>query len=75
MLNITYWTPHDLRRTVRTGLSHLQCPNKVAEAVLGYTRGGGEEIYNLYQYGAECRKWLQIRADYMARTHNHSFMG
>ncbi|EPD8598431.1 tyrosine-type recombinase/integrase [Yersinia enterocolitica] len=63
MLDIPHWTPHDLRRTVRTGLSRLQCPNEVAEAVLGHTRGGVEGIYNLYKYDAECRKWLQVWAD------------
>lgn len=35
MLDIPHWTPHDLRRTVRTGLSRLQCPNEVAEAYWG----------------------------------------
>ncbi len=67
MLDIPHWTPHDLRRTVRTGLSRLQCPNEVAEAVLGHTRGGVEGIYNLYKYDAECRKWLQVWADYLDR--------
>jgi len=65
MLDIPHWTPHDLRRTVRTGLSRLQCPNEIAEAVLGHTRGGVEGIYNLYKYDAECRKWLQVWADYL----------
>lgn len=65
MLDMPHWTPHDLRRTVRTGLSRLQCPNEVAEAVLGHTRGGVEGIYNLYKYDAECRKWLQVWADYL----------
>ncbi|WP_131063907.1 tyrosine-type recombinase/integrase [Raoultella planticola] len=67
MLDIPHWTPHDLRRTVRTGLSRLQCPNEVAEAVLGHTRGGVEGIYNLYTYDAECRKWLQVWSDYLER--------
>lgn len=35
MLDIPHWTPHDLRRTVRKGLSRLQCPNEVAEAYWG----------------------------------------
>ncbi len=35
MLDIPHWTPQGLRRTVRTGLSRLQCPNEVAETVLG----------------------------------------
>lgn len=65
MLDIPHWTPHDLRRTVRTGLSRLQCPNEVVEAVLGHTRGVVEGIYNLYQYDVECRKWLQVWADYL----------
>jgi integrase len=65
MLDIPHWTPHDLRRTVRTGLSRLQCPNEIAEAVLGHTRGGIEGIYNLYKYDAECKEWLQVWADYL----------
>lgn len=67
MLDIPSWTPHDLRRTVRTGLSRLKCPNEVAEAILGHTKGGVEGIYNLYKYDEECKKWLQIWADYMER--------
>ncbi|MBA0170052.1 tyrosine-type recombinase/integrase [Pectobacterium sp. FL60-S17] len=66
MLDIPHWTPHDLRRTVRTGLSRLQCPNEIAEAVLGHTRGGVEGIYNLYKYDSECKIWLQKWADYLS---------
>lgn len=67
MLDIPSWTPHDLRRTVRTGLSRLKCPNEVAEAILGHTKGGVEGIYNLYKYDEECKKWLQVWANYMER--------
>ncbi|EPF6929949.1 tyrosine-type recombinase/integrase [Salmonella enterica subsp. enterica serovar Muenchen] len=70
MLDIPHWTPHDLRRTVQTGLSRLQCPNEVAEAILGHTRGGVEGIYNLYKYDAECRKWLQVWADYLEKINS-----
>lgn len=65
MLDIPHWTPHDLRRTVRTGLPRLQYPNEVAEAVLGHTRGGVEGIYNLYKNDTKCRKWLQVWAGYL----------
>ncbi|ELI4232336.1 tyrosine-type recombinase/integrase [Salmonella enterica] len=65
MLEIPHWTPHDLRRTVRTGLSRLQCPNEVAEAILGHARGGVEGIYNLYKYDAECKQWLKVWADHL----------
>lgn len=56
MFDIPHWTSHDLRRYSTNGLSRLQCPNEVAEVVLGHTRGGVEAIYNLYKYDAECRK-------------------
>lgn len=67
MLEIDPWTPHDLRRTVRTGLSRLQCPSEVAEAVLGHSRKGIEGTYDLHSYDNECRKWLQIWADHLQR--------
>ena len=66
MLELTpKWTPHDLRRTVRTGLSRLQCPNEVAEAVLGHSRKGIEGTYDLHRYEPECKHWLQKWADHL----------
>lgn len=65
MVNLPAWTPHDLRRTVRTGLSRLQCPNEVAEAVLGHSRRGIEGTYDLHRYEAECKHWLQRWADHL----------
>ncbi|MGM7052573.1 tyrosine-type recombinase/integrase [Escherichia fergusonii] len=60
-----HWTPHDLRRTVRTGLSRLKCPSDIAEAIVGHTKGGVEGIYNLHTYEGESREWLQKWADYL----------
>jgi integrase len=65
MVDLPAWTPHDLRRSVRTGLSRLQCPNEVAEAVLGHTRRGIEGTYDLHRYEVECRQWLQKWADHL----------
>jgi integrase len=65
MLDIPLWTPHDLRRTVRTGLARLGCPNEGAEAVLGHSRKGIEDTYDLYRYDKECKVWLQKWADYL----------
>jgi integrase len=59
------WSPHDLRRTVRTGLSRIQCPSEVAEAAIGHGKKGIEGTYNLHEYEAECRIWLQRWADHM----------
>lgn len=65
MLQIDHWSPHDLRRTVRTGLSRLGCPSEVAEAILGHARKGIEGTYDLHSYEAECKVWLQRWADYI----------
>ncbi|WP_072011655.1 tyrosine-type recombinase/integrase [Serratia sp. DD3] len=65
MLDIPRWTPHDLRRTVRTGLARLVCPSEFAEAVLGHSRKGIEGTYDLYSYDKECKIWLQKWADYL----------
>ena len=65
MIDIDHWVPHDLRRTVRTGLSRLGCPSEVAEAALGHARTGIEGTYDLHKYENECKVWLQKWADYM----------
>jgi len=65
MLDINHWSPHDLRRSVRTGLSRLHCPSEVGEAVLGHSKKGIEGTYDLHQYEPECRRWLQVWADHL----------
>lgn len=65
MVNIDHWSPHDLRRTVRTGLSRLGCPSEVAEAILGHSRSGIEGTYDLHRYERESRIWLQRWADHI----------
>jgi integrase len=59
------WSPHDLRRTVRTGLSRLGCPSEVAEAILGHSRKGIEGTYDLHKYEKECSVWLQKWGDHL----------
>ncbi|MAY43459.1 MAG: integrase [Oceanospirillaceae bacterium] len=59
------WSPHDLRRTVRTGLSRLGCPSEVAEAILGHSKKGIEGTYDLHKYERECGVWLQNWADHL----------
>lgn len=59
------WNPHDLRRTVRTGLSRLGCPAEIAEAVLGHSKKGIQGTYDLHTYEKECAEWLQKWADYL----------
>lgn len=59
------WTPHDLRRSVRTGLARLGCPSEVAEAVLGHSPKGIEGVYNLHSYEQESMAWLQKWCDHV----------
>lgn len=52
------WAPHDLRRTGRTMLAALGCPEEVAEAILGHLLPGIVGTYNLHTYDVERRQWL-----------------
>lgn len=53
------WTPHDLRRTCRTGLAKLGCPTEIGELLLGHAVGGVRAVYDLYRYGKEQREWAE----------------
>jgi integrase len=57
-LTVTHWAPHDLRRTARTLLASMGCPDSVAEAVLGHMQPGVKGVYNRHSYDAERREWL-----------------
>lgn len=57
-LEIADWTPHDLRRTGRTLLAELGCPNEIAEAILGHVQPGIVGVYNRHHYDAERLLWL-----------------
>lgn len=57
-LSVDRWAPHDLRRSARTLLASLGCPEEVAEAVLGHMKPGVRGIYNRHEYDREKREWL-----------------
>jgi integrase len=74
VLTVTRWSPHDLRRSVRTLLAKMGCPNDVAESVLGHMQAGIVGVYNRYDYDSERLEWLtrldarleQLAAQYAA---------
>jgi len=66
------WTPHDLRRTVRTGIARLGCPPPVAEAILGHAAGGIVGVYDQHAYEAEAGDWLQKWNDHLDRLRARS---
>lgn len=57
-LQVTHWSPHDLRRTSRTFLTSLECPDDVGEAMLGHMQEGVKGVYNLHTYDKQRRAWI-----------------
>lgn len=58
VIPVTNWTPHSLRRTGRTLLASLGCPDEIAEAIMGHMPQHIVGVYNLHSYDAERRLWL-----------------
>lgn len=52
------WTPKDLRRTFRTGMSRLEVPERHAEAVLNHIQSGVKKVYDLYEYDKQKKRAL-----------------
>lgn len=52
------FTPHDLRRTLRTRLAELGVNDLVAERVLGHKLQGMMAVYNRHSYDVEKRQAL-----------------
>lgn len=59
-LTVTHWSPHDLRRTGRTLLASIGCPDELGEAIIGHIKPGVVGLYNLYKYDKERRHWLTL---------------
>lgn len=53
------WTPHDLRRTMRTGLSACRIRPDIAELTIGHTKRGITAVYDLHGFEAERRAALE----------------
>lgn len=47
------WTPHDLRRTMRTGLSAAGVRPDIAELTIGHTKRGIVAVYDRHSFDAE----------------------
>jgi integrase len=57
---VQYWTPHDLRRVIRTHMSRLRVRREVAERVIAHKPEGVEAIYDRYEYLDEKRTALKL---------------
>jgi integrase len=58
VFGIPHWTPHDLRRTARTGMARLGVPETVAERVINHMPDGTVKVYDLHTYLDEKRDAL-----------------
>jgi integrase len=65
---LPYWTLHDLRRTVATGMADLGVQPHIVEAVLNHVsghKGGVAGIYNRATYDKEKRDALNLWAEHV----------
>ena len=62
---IAPWTLHDLRRSVRTGLSQIGVLPHVAELVIGHAVTGITAVYDKHKYQAEIATALRRWADHV----------
>jgi integrase len=51
---------HDLRRSMRTGLSALPVDDRVREAVIAHARPGLHRVYDQHSYAGEKRECLRL---------------
>jgi integrase len=61
-ITLPEWVNHDLRRTLRSGLSALRVPQNVCEAILAHRPPGIVGTYDVYQYQDEKREALEAWA-------------
>jgi integrase len=65
-LGVGAFTPHDLRRTGRTGMARLGVKVDIAERVLNHARERMEATYDVHDYLDEKREALDKWATYLA---------
>lgn len=54
-----HWTPHDLRRSMRTGLSAAKIRPDIAELAIGHTKRGIVAVYDQHGFADERRAALE----------------
>jgi len=67
-LQIEPWVIHDIRRTMRTGLSALPVPDLVRELVIAHTKPGLHRVYDQHAYLDEKRRALDLWAARLRST-------
>jgi integrase len=61
-VTLAHWTNHDIRRTVRSGLSRLKVTEEAREAIMAHARPGIKGVYDHHDYFEEKREALDLWA-------------
>jgi hypothetical protein len=70
---IAPFSPHDLRRSCRTGLMRIRaCRRFIARQVLNHKQPGVDGIYDLHDYFEQKRKALRRWNNHVIRLHAHA---
>lgn len=69
------WTPHDLRRTMRTGLSACNIRPDIAELTIGHKKRGIVAVYDQHSFDTERRDALLAWEKYLLTVVSHSLHG
>jgi integrase len=67
MPGIERWALHNIRRSVRTGLSALRIPDMISELVIGHAQKGLHRVYDQQSYFWEKRDALAAWARYVGQ--------
>jgi integrase len=71
-VGIEPFTPHDLRRTGRTGLASLGVEDEIAERVLNHQKKGMKRVYDRFAYSPQKRdaieKWAKYLSDLLVQA-------
>jgi integrase len=60
------WVLHDLRRTLRTGLSRLRVPAEIAELCINHKPAGVKRVYDRYDFLDERRQAFLLWGQYVS---------
>jgi integrase len=66
MTGVDPWRFHDLRRTMRTGLSALPIPSNICELAIGHAQPGLHRVYDRHSYRDEKRRAFELWAAKLA---------
>ena len=59
------WVLHDIRRSVRTGMSKLDIEPHIAELVIGHSQKGIQAVYDKHKYERKIGQALALWADHL----------